>query len=153
MTVNQIRCIACHGTHESKNLGCPEFIERLLQDNQILASVLYGENVISKKTEISRYAAMDLDKKIARAQDKIQNDNLDSKIRTIVKEYNRKLESKVDDIQEQVDKQNAQMSQMEAKIITTVKQDILKLDEKLEKRCNAIETNVAEKIGKENQNC
>ena len=43
------------------------------------------------------------------------------------------------------------MSQMEAKIITTVQQDILKLEEKLEKRCSAIETNVAEKIGKENQ--
>ena len=64
---------------------------------------------------------MDLEKKIARAQDKLQNDNLDSKIRNIVKEYNRKLELKVDDIQEQVDKQAAQMTLMETKIITTVK--------------------------------
>ena len=92
-----------------------------------MAAVLYGENVITKKTDISRYAAMDLEKKIARAQDKLQNDNLDSKIRNIVKEYNRKLELKVDDIQEQVDKQAAQMTLMETKIISTVKQDISKL--------------------------
>ena len=47
-----LHCINCHGNHSATSLGCPDYVQRLLDDNDLIAAILYGENVINRKISL-----------------------------------------------------------------------------------------------------